>query len=220
MPTMVAEEIEGLMHRYSPAHTNVCAVRRDGELRWIARDLYEALGILDRAELAEFKEQPGHSARTVDHWQEASAYPLEVLAPHLLAIAPDRDAAERLVAWMEYREGARRHDPIKRVWEMADAAKLLDGDPNITTGFYELRGWMHRATWLDFDGVHYRPSALAEENGLLTVRKDRIPNRDELYPTVLVTERGLSALHQMLGGVGRLDVNPHQPLLPGMAAHQ
>jgi hypothetical protein len=217
---MTAEQIEPLMTRIAPLHANLCAIRRDGgPILWIARDIFAALGVLDNAALAEYKAQPSHDAGMSAHCTEAAAFELDVISPAILDWAPDQATADLLIAHMEFLSGVRRRDPGKRAWEMAEAAKILDADPGIETSFTRLRDWLHVSTWLDFDGTYYKPSALAAEQGLLAVRKDRIPNHDEPYPTVLVTERGIRALHERLGGIARLDLDHHHPLLPGMAAH-
>lgn len=221
MSTVTDIGVEGLIWTYLPLKASLCAVRRDDsdQLLWIARDLFDALGVLDRAELAEFRAQPVHETPIARHHAECMAYTLEVIAPSIRSWAP-ADVAEPLIARLEYWSGERRRDPARRAWEMAEAARILDADPNIETGFYALRGWMHAAGWLELHGDVYTPAEFVTAKRLLSVRKDRVPGRAELYPTVLVTERGIRALHERLGGVAPLNLDHQHPLLPGLGAHR
>jgi prophage antirepressor-like protein len=104
-------------------------------------------------------------------------------------------------AWKELAESAGDYS-------VADAAKVLSRDPNITTGERRLFQSMSGLGWIYRCDGRWRAYHAQVEIGRLTEKVNQpFLRRGELYapaPTVRVTPKGLAELHRRLGGSGQL----------------
>lgn len=92
-------------------------------------------------------------------------------------------------------------------WSVADAAKCLSRDPNITTGRDRLFDFMRGQRWIYRDNGRWRAYQTQVDLGRLTeklgkpyVRDGQIVNAE---PTVRITAKGIRELHKRLGGTGQ-----------------
>ncbi|HEY0249247.1 MAG TPA: phage antirepressor KilAC domain-containing protein [Gryllotalpicola sp.] len=228
-------ELEHWQYRFTPTRSTICAVLRDGEVRWIGRDLLAAAGAdLTSGALAEFGAQPGHD-QPAEHRQLAFAYPLEDalqlvadfalderLREHLaelvrfshtgitqvLSVQPA--AALRPVAVLPGVDAAAALTPADRTWSIREAARVLDRDPAISIGQQALFDWLHLHGWINHLTHGWEASQLMVNFGWAITRHDRIPGQKDLYPNVRLTDLGLQALHERLGGVAALTLTTTQ----------
>jgi prophage antirepressor-like protein len=112
-----------------------------------------------------------------------------------------RELAVPASAWNELAEAAGDYS-------VADAAKVLSRDPNITTGERRLFASMQYFGWIFRDGGRWRAYQRRVEDGRLVekVGKPYVRNGEMCVaePTVRVTPKGLASLHKLLGGSGQL----------------
>lgn len=115
----------------------------------------------------------------------------------------ERDALKpSAAAWTELADAAGDYS-------VADAAKVLSRDPNISTGRDRLFKSMQGLSWVyRYDG-HWRAYQAQVDCGRLTEKVGRPyyhAGRDELVgsePTIRITPKGLQELHKRLGGGGQ-----------------
>jgi anti-repressor protein len=104
-------------------------------------------------------------------------------------------------AWTELAEAAGDYS-------VADAAKVLSRDANITTGERRLFASMQAFGWIFRRDGRWRAYQRFIERGWLTekVGKPYVRNGEMCVgdPTVRITPKGLAALHNCLGGSGQL----------------
>lgn len=98
-------------------------------------------------------------------------------------------------------------------YEVADAAKVLSRDPNITIGRDRLFRFMHAEAWIyRGSGSRWRAYQTQVDNGRLVEKvgkpywhegrgQDVVPE-----PTIRITPKGLAELHKRLGGSGQLSL--------------
>lgn len=117
------------------------------------------------------------------------------------AEAQVRELAVPASAWNELAEAAGDYG-------VADAAKVLSRDPQITIGRDRLFEFMRAERWVYRDGGRWRAYQSQVEIGRLTEKVGRPYLRDGAMhtgdPTVRVTPKGLAELHKRLGGSGQL----------------
>lgn len=111
-------------------------------------------------------------------------------------------AAEHQV--LELAPAARMHDELMGAtgdYSVREAAQILSRDPRIDTGQGRLFKYLREIGWLD---RHNTPYQRHIDCGRITLRISAYehPNRDEQVATqqVRITTKGLSELHQLLGG--------------------
>lgn len=118
-----------------------------------------------------------------------------------LAEAKVAQLAPPAAAWTELADAAGDY-------AVADAAKVLSRDPNITTGERRLFASMQAFGWIFRRDGRWRAYQRHVDMGWLTekVGKPYVRNGEMCVgdPTVRVTPKGLAALHNCLGGSGQL----------------
>jgi prophage antirepressor-like protein len=118
------------------------------------------------------------------------------------AEARARELAAPASAWNELAEA-------KGDYSVADAAKVLSRDPHISTGERRLFAAMAAKSWIHRRGGRWRAYQSQVDNGRLVEKVNRpyLNSAEEMVvpaPTIRITPKGLTALHQMLGGSGQL----------------
>lgn len=97
-------------------------------------------------------------------------------------------------------------------WTMRDAAQILARDPEIEIGQNRLAKLLREIRWIDRRGI---PLQVQIDNGRLMAKPQtrvshRTGERVACDPQVRITLKGLSWLHQHLGGVAPLETDtPH-----------
>lgn len=118
-----------------------------------------------------------------------------------LAESKVRELAGPASSWNELAEAAGDYS-------VADAAKVLSRDPQITTGERRLFESMRAFGWIYREGSRWRAYQKRVEDGRLTEKVGKPYLRDGVMhngePTVRVTPKGLTTLHKLLGGSGQL----------------
>jgi DNA-damage-inducible protein D len=128
---------------------------------------------------------------------EERAERAELARDHAVAFA--EELVQPASAWLELADAAGDYS-------VADAAKVLSRDSNITTGRDRLFKSMQGFSWVyRYDG-HWRAYQAQVDCGRLTEKIGRPyyhAGRDELVgsePTIRITPKGLQELHKRLGG--------------------
>ena len=120
-----------------------------------------------------------------------------------LAEARARELAVPASAWNELAEAAGDYS-------VADAAKVLSRDPQISTGERRLFAYMDSIDWLFRRDGRWRAYQAQVDNGRLVEKVGKPYVRDGQMvngePTVRITPKGLAALHAKLGGTGQLEL--------------
>lgn len=120
-----------------------------------------------------------------------------------LAEARARELAVPASAWNELAEAAGDYS-------VADAAKVLSRDPQISTGERRLFAYMDSIGWLFRRDGRWRAYQDQVDNGRLVEKVGKPYVRDGQMvngePTVRITPKGLAALHAKLGGTGQLEL--------------
>lgn len=120
-----------------------------------------------------------------------------------LAEARARELAVPASAWNELAEAAGDYS-------VADAAKVLSRDPQISTGERRLFAYMDSVDWLFRRDGRWRAYQAQVDNGRLVEKVGKPYVRDGQMvngePTVRITPKGLAALHAKLGGTGQLEL--------------
>jgi len=224
--------------RWVGHHVDICAVHTEFEVRFIARDILDAVGLDVDATLGA---QPSHEGFLEEH-ADATAWTLDEIRTVLDPIA-STPLARELMTWLAARAAevdAMRHmqheapqrppvllptvDPAAvpdtvpavdepRTWSVAQTARILSRDPSIQIGQQGLFDWLHVHAWIDKRGEVWIPNRDVVFIGYLTRLDRKIPGHHDLYPQVLITELGIQALHQRMGGTADLDLNRHQLML-------
>lgn len=96
-------------------------------------------------------------------------------------------------------------------YSLRDAAQILSRDPDIEIGQNRLSRYLRQVGWLDRGGVPYQSHVAA---GRVTARvrtyeHPRTGERMQAAPQVRITAKGLTWLHQHLGGTAPLASGPH-----------
>lgn len=210
---------------------DVCMVIRNRQIRFVARDVLEVLGLEVHGELAR---DPSHQPSLTAH-AEAISWDREQIGQMLgegtehisgefkvflnrldmiiRSVDDDRvDALERAAnrgptapVDIEPEEQA-----VPPEWySVDDAARLLSTDPGIgrltrTNLFDQLsrRGWIYR------ERDTWLPHSDLTQMGFLLTRHVRIPADRHLYPQICITPLGLIKLHKFLGGSHPLNLTP------------
>jgi hypothetical protein len=190
--------------RWQGHHVDVCAVLEDHHVRWIARDVLEAV----TGDAGDFAGDPGHTP-AAQHLT-AAAYSIDTIR----GLLADTDTARDLLRFLVNRENAIAafgHMNLARyasepahydgpVYAIATAARILGADTSIGIGATALFQWLLDAEWIYRSGDQYKPADLSVTAGRLVVVPRRIPTRRDAYPQVVLTAAGLAELHQLLGG--------------------
>ena len=134
------------------------------------------------------------------------------LTPGFLALLQDifdgieASGLERLVdAATPTPEAAR---DLANTWSVRLAARALSRDPAITLGQNNLFeamqaiGWIHRT-----DGI-WQPDTQLVKRGLLLQQQERVRGHKDLYPRIRITVTGMQELHQRLGGIATITLDP------------
>ena len=218
---------------------DVCAVTTEYDVRFIARDVMEAVGLEAEGSLAL---QPSHDGLLSEH-ADAAAWSIEEIRT-VLASMLNEPLVRELLVWLTARAGdvesmrqvtqqAPTRPPVlhpavdpasvdttpapaveeERTWSVAQTARILDRDPSITIGQQALFDWLHRHAWIDKRDNVWIPNRDLLFIGYLTRLDHKIPGHHDLYPQVLVTALGIHALHQRLGGTADLNLDRHQLML-------
>jgi hypothetical protein len=226
--------------RWVGHHVDICAVHTEYEVRFIARDVLDAVGLDVDATLGA---QPTHEGFLDEH-ADATAWSLDeittVIAPiastslardlmtWLRARAAEVDAMRQLTREVPQRppvllssvdpaavEAPATAVPVQepRTWSVAQTARILSRDPSIEIGQQGLFDWMHLHGWIDRRADAWLPTTIMTTLGWLGRLDRRIPGHTDLYPQVLITVDGVHALHQRLGGTADLDLNRHHLML-------
>jgi len=120
-----------------------------------------------------------------------------------LAEARARELAVPASAWNELAEAAGDYS-------VADAAKVLSRDSQISTGERRLFAYMDSIDWLFRRDGRWRAYQAQVDNGRLVEKVGKPYVRDGQMvngePTVRITPKGLAALHAKLGGTGQLEL--------------
>jgi prophage antirepressor-like protein len=207
--------------RLDEADVATTDIRSGGQMRkmWIVSEDGATDLVLDsrKPEARRFRRFLTHevwpSIRDTGTYSATPALTDDELIHRALTVSAQRVAAltERVAeleppaaAWTELAEAAGDYS-------VADAAKVLSRDPNITTGERRLFEQMHGYHWIYKPrGQRWRAYQDQVECGRL-VEKINKPywheGRGELVtpePTIRVTPKGLAELHKRLGGSGQL----------------
>lgn len=121
-----------------------------------------------------------------------------------LAESKVRELAAPASAWNELAEATGDYS-------VADAAKVLSRDPQITIGERRLFTEMNAKLWIFRRGGRWRARQSQVDNGRLVEKVNRAYENSvgEMVvpaPTIRVTPKGLAALHRILGGSGQLEL--------------
>lgn len=226
----VVAQIPIVPFRWVGHGVDVCLTVRNREVRFIARDVLEALG----AELHEpLKSDPSHVGPLTEHAQAVS-WDLNQARDVISTL--DTRESRQLALWMADRvaEVHAWHDeapetPVRepvilpgvdpasitipdapaqeRTWSVAQVAKILSRDPSIQIGQHALFDWMHMRAWIEKHSDVWVPNSLMLAIGYLRTLERKIPAQKDPYPQVLITGRGIQKLHELLGGTATIDLN-------------
>lgn len=209
---------------------DVCVTVRNREVRFIARDVLEALG----QELQEpLLSDPSHVGPLLDH-VNAAAWTVEQ-ACNVIGVLDTRDSrqlelwmADRVAevhAWHDEAPETPVREPVilpgvdpasiaipdataeERTWSVAQVAKILSRDPSIQIGQHSLFDWMHMRAWIEKHSDVWVPNSLMLAIGYLRTLERKIPAQKDPYPQILITGRGIQKLHELLGGTATIDLN-------------
>jgi hypothetical protein len=224
--------------RWVGHHVDICAVHTDAEVRFIARDVLEAVGLEPDASIGS---QPGHDGFLGEH-ADATAWSIDQIRTVLDSMS-NMPLVRELLAWLTARAGdvdAMRQlthevpmrppvllptvDPAsvpaattsvveERTWSVAQCARILSRDPSIQIGQQGLFDWLHTHAWIDKRDNVWIPNRDLVFIGYLARLDHRIPGQHDLYPQVLITAIGIEALHQRMGGTADLNLDQHQLML-------
>lgn len=165
--------------------------------RWLTREVLPAI-----RKTGSYSRYPAHPETTaLPSKRELAQWVIDAEDRAERAEAKVAELAVPASAWNELAEAAGDYS-------VADAAKVLSRDPNITIGrdrlFEFMRGWR----WVYRDGGRWRAyqtqvnvGRLTEKVGKPFVRDGRMLNGE---PTVRITPKGLAVLHARLGAEGQL----------------
>lgn len=224
--------------RWVGHRVDVCAVVGDGPVRFVARDVLKAADFDVDAVLPP---EPDHVTGSWPGHAQAIAWTLEEARTALSGARGVRLVGE-LLAWLTDRErelaardrlsdevaprpvaalpgvdpaavAAPEPAPAQRTWTVAQAARILDGDPNIRMVRDSLFHWLHQHAWIDRSHDAWIPNPDLIAFGHLIRRDRHIPASTTLWPQVLITDRGLNAIHERLGGTADLNLDDHRLML-------
>jgi hypothetical protein len=217
---------------------DVCVVSNEYEVRFIARDVLEAVGVEPDGWLGA---QASHASFASAH-ADATAWSLEEARTALSPMAGTPLVREFLV-WLTARAGEvdamrklTHESPVRppvllptvdpasveepappvvdeRTWSVAATARILSRDPGIRIGQQGLFDWLHLHGWIDRRSNVWLPTTLMTALGWLARLDRRVPGQHDLYPQVLITATGIHQLHQRMGGVAEIDLDRHQLML-------
>ncbi len=159
--------------------------------RWVTADVLPAIR----------KTGSYAAARALPTKKELAQWVVEAEERAEAAEAKVRELVVPASAWQKLAEAAGDY-------AVADAAKVLSRDPNITTGERRLFDFMRAERWVYREGGRWRAyqsqvelGRLCEKVGRPYYRGDTLHNGD---PTVRITPKGLSELHRRMVGSGQL----------------
>lgn len=165
--------------------------------RWVTREVLPAIRKTGTYSRYPATPQQLPSKRELAHWV------IEAEERAELAEAKARELAVPASAWNELAEA-------QGDYSVADAAKVLSRDAQISTGERRLFQFMAGAGWLFKRDGRWRAYQSQVDAGRLVEKVGRPYLRDGVMhngePTVRVTPKGLAALHQKLGGSGQLEL--------------
>lgn len=225
--------------RWRGHRVDVCALIRDHQVTFIARDVLEAIG----HEAGIFDADPAHAG---DGWSQAAHATatswdrtaigniLEAIAEtprvaafltwldeqiHWIVVDWGIDTVEQFMAAPHPKVSALGLEapaaaPEPRWYSVSEAAAILSRDPAIRIGRTGLFEWLHSRGWVAKSADVWRPAKDLLTFGHLVVLDNKLPGRRDLYPQICITPVGLEALHRHLGGVADLNLTPSDtPLL-------
>lgn len=195
---------------------DVCAVLADRTVRWVIRDLLEAV----EGDPGDWADEPGHHPLVIAEHVHCSTWTITDARRML----DGTDRAESLLHWMREREealAALGHGNVVRigtepalpdgpVHSVTEAAELLSRDRGIDTGMRRLFDALLAHGWIVRRGQEYAPAQSAVDNGLLAVRPRRVPTTGNPWPQIVLTDPGLTELHTLLGGLDRTVLDQEQ----------
>ena len=159
--------------------------------RWITGEVLPAI-----------RRTGGYAAqRALPSKKELAQWVVEAEERAEAAEAEVRELAVPASAWNELAEATGDY-------AVADAAKVLSRDPNISTGERRLFDFMAGQRWVYRDGGRWRAYQSQVDLGRLTEKVGRPYYRGDVLhngdPTVRIRPKGLAELHRRMGGSGQL----------------
>jgi hypothetical protein len=101
---------------------------------------------------------------------------------------------------------------LSRTWSVRLAARALSKDPALTLGQNSLFEAMQAIGWIHRVDSIWQPDPDLVKRGLLLQQHERIRGHKELYPRIRITVTGMRELHQRLGGIATLTLDPEPTL--------
>ncbi|CAD5999467.1 phage antirepressor KilAC domain-containing protein [Agreia sp. COWG] len=221
-------------YRWVSHRKEVCVVIDRGEIRFIARDVLEAL----EQPLPPFDKQPDRHQPYALRGEHCTSWTRAQVDTALSSIAFLPIVVE-FIAWLDevmrlidsYQQpiltrsmidpsaprqvlapaGVDAHpsNPAVSVpgsFSVADSAVILSRDPAIKLRTKDLHAHLLQAGWLRKPAGEYLPNDDLITIGYLAVVLRKVPAREQAYPQVCITPEGLQEIHKRLGGTAVIDL--------------
>jgi hypothetical protein len=230
-----------LPYRWIAHRKEVCVILQNGQIRFIARDILEAidqpLGSFDHQpdRHQPYSERAAHCVSWDRDQVNTALSPLRdlplvqdfhrwldqvtnlinsYLRPQVEASRTDA-AAPRLVIAPEgvTIDPAGPTTNVPGSLSVADSAVVLSRDPAITLRTKDLHNLLLEYGWVRKPAGEYLPSDDMITLGYLAVVLRKIPNQFTPYKQVCITPEGLQEIHKRLGGTAAIDLTITDPAL-------
>ncbi|PPF64568.1 hypothetical protein C5E11_04040 [Clavibacter michiganensis] len=230
-----------LPYRWLAHRKEVCVVIQHGQIRFIARDILEAID----QPLGAFDHQPDRHQPYAQRAAYCVSWDRDQVNTALSALH-DVPLVQEFHRWLDQvtnlinsylrpqLEASKSEAPVQRVviapdgvavtpagpttsvpgsLSVADSAVVLSRDPAISLRTKDLHALLLEYGWVRKPAGEYLPADDMITLGYLAVVLRKIPNQFTPYKQVCITPEGLQEIHKRLGGTAAIDLTITDPTL-------